>query len=193
MAKNELLNFILASASPRRRELLWQIGIKNFIVQPADIDETIHKNENPRLYVARVAREKALKIFDNNFVLAADTIVVKGRRILDKTDDINIARKNLSLLSGGRHRVYGAICLVCPDGRVIERIVETRIKFSRISDCQLNEYLASNEWQGKAGSYAIQGLGGKFAQWINGSYTNIVGLSLPEAYNCLKSVGLVYY
>ena len=184
--------FVLASASPRRAELLRQIGVHDFTVGAVDIDESVIRGENPRLYAQRIARAKlaAAQLIHNNMpILCADTVVARGNRILGKPADAEQALKYLKILSGGRHRVYGAICLY-HDGRVHERLVETRVKFCRLSDADMHDYLASNEWQGKAGGYAIQGRAGAFVKWINGSYSNIVGLSLPETRGLLQGAQL---
>ncbi len=174
---------ILASASPRRLELLKQVSITPDEVIPAEIDETPRKAEVPNDYVARMAREKfeAVKR-DNAVVLAADTVVACGRRILGKPENEAQAREFLQLLSGRRHRVYTAVCV---NGRV--KTVMTQVKFKRLTPADIDGYIASNEWQGKAGGYAIQGLGAAFVPWINGSYSNVVGLPLTETLALLAS------
>src|SRR3990167_6654513 len=151
-------DLILASASPRRRELLARLGVEPIRVVHTDIDETPLKAEIPRVYAARMAREKALAAADDSaFVLAGDTVVAAGRRILPKAEDEATARKCLELLSGRRHRVLSAIALRAPDGQLRERLSETQVRFKRPSAEELTAYLASGEWRGKAGGYAIQG------------------------------------
>ncbi len=167
---------ILASASPRRLELLAQIGIVPDAVIPAEIDESMLKNEQPPVYVQRMAREKYAAIQqDGARIIAADTIVALGRRVLGKPKDEAQARQFLTLLSGRRHRVYSAVCI---DGRV--KLVMTAVKFKRLTEAEINAYITSGEWQGKAGGYAIQGRAEAFIPWINGSYSNVVGLPLTE-------------
>ncbi len=186
-------NFILASASPRRVELLHQMGVQNFDIIPANIDETPLKCEEPRDYVRRIARAKAEHIAQSQQlpILSADTIVVKGRQILGKPTTPEDAKNMLQKLSGCRHRVYSAVVLWVGDNKYKLRLVETRVKFARLSDKDIENYIASNEWQGKAGGYAIQGLAGAFVEWVNGSYSNIVGLPLRETRNLLLSEQLI--
>ncbi|MBO6841335.1 MAG: septum formation protein Maf, partial [Thalassospira sp.] len=151
---------ILASASPRRLELLAQIGIVPDQVVPADIDETPERDESPRRLALRLAEEKARFVAKTNggaFVLAADTVVACGRRALGKADGVAEARRFLTLLSGRRHRVYGGMCLIAPDGTTRSRVIETQVKFRTLGEDDLNRYLSHDEWQGKAGAYAIQG------------------------------------
>ena len=194
------MRLILGSASPRRRDLLAQIGVVPDAVSPADIDETPRKGELPRVYVERMAREKCAAVADivssphaggpgrGNLVLTADTVVSAGRRILGKPEDAAEAAEFLLLLSGRRHRVTTSVCV--SDGEVTrQRTVETRVKFKRLSDAELSAYLRSGEWQGKAGGYAIQGIGAAFIPEINGSYTNVVGLPLTETANLLAGMG----
>jgi len=184
---------ILASASPRRCDLLQQIGLTPDQICPADIDETPQRDETPAALVVRLAEQKAKAIAVDNpasVVLAADTVVACGRRVLPKAEDEATAKSCLDLLSGRRHRVYGGICVIGPDGQVRLRRVMTSVNFKRLSDNEKRLYLASGEWDGKAGGYAIQGLAGRFVLSINGSYSNVVGLSLPETANLLASVGL---
>lgn len=193
---NNLFPITLASASPRRLQLLQQIGITPADVVHPDIDETPHKAEEPRHYVQRLAQEKLLAgqklVIDTPFILAADTIAAAGRRILNKTQDINLAEKQLRLLSGRRHRVYTAVMLLnTQKQRISSRIVCTIVHFARLTEKQLTTYLQSNEWQGKAGSYAIQGQAASFIQSINGSYSNIVGLPLFEVAQLLRGQGLI--
>ncbi|MEQ8390792.1 MAG: nucleoside triphosphate pyrophosphatase [Thalassospira sp.] len=183
---------ILASASPRRLELLAQIGIVPDQVVPADIDETPKADESPRRLALRLAEEKARAIAKTNggaFVLAADTVVACGSRAIGKASDEKEARKFLSLLSGRRHRVYGGMCLIAPDGTERSRVIETQVKFRSLGAEDLNRYLSHNEWRGKAGAYAIQGYGATFVKAISGSYSNVVGLSLCEADGLLRGLG----
>ena len=181
---------ILASASPRRRELLARLGVEPDAVAPADIDETPRKAELPRVYAARMAREKALAAAaDDAFVLAGDTVVAAGRRILPKAEDEATARNCLALLSGRRHRVLSAIALRAPDGSVRERLSETQLKFKRLSNEEIDAYIASGEWEGKAGGYAIQGMAEALIPWIQGSHSGVVGLPLYEARALLKAAG----
>ena len=181
---------ILGSASPRRRELLARLGVEPDAVAPADIDETPAKAELPRDYAMRMAREKALAIeADGAFVLAGDTVVAAGRRILPKAEDEATARKCLELLSGRRHRVLSAIALRAPDGSMRERLSETQLKFKRLSSQEVDAYLASGEWEGKAGGYAIQGMAEALIPWIQGSHSGVVGLPLYETRALLKAAG----
>ena len=182
------MRLILGSGSPRRRELLAQIGVVPDEIRPADIDETPHKNELPRPYAARLAVEKARAIESGDLILSADTVVAVGRRILGKPADVAEAAEFLMLLSGRRHRVITGVALRLGD-KVWSRQVETVVKFKRLSDVEISAYLRSNEWQGKAGGYAIQGIGGAFIPAINGSYTNVVGLPLTETANMLIGAG----
>ena len=185
---------ILASASPRRRELLARIGVVPDAVAPADIDETPGKTELPRDYAQRMAREKALAAeSDTAHVLAGDTVVAVGRRILPKAEDEATARQCLELLSGRRHRVLSAIALLAPDGTLRERLNETVVVFKRLAPHEIAAYLASGDWHGKAGGYAIQGPAGAFIPWINGSYTGIVGLPLTETAGLLMAAGFPLY
>lgn len=184
--------FVLASASPRRLELLRQIGLEPTEVLPADLDEAPLKGELPRAHAARLAREKAQAIAalrPGAFVLAADTVVAMGRRSLGKAAGEAEARRHLLGLSGRRHRVYGGIAVIAPDGRLAERLVTTVVQFKRLSDAEVAAYLAGGEWQGKAGSYAIQGQAAAFIPSINGSYSNVVGLALAETTALLRGLG----
>ncbi|MEL6600756.1 MAG: nucleoside triphosphate pyrophosphatase [Pseudomonadota bacterium] len=181
---------ILGSASPRRRDLLAQIGVIADAVRPADIDETPDPQELPRPYAERLAREKAQAIPStaDEIVLSADTVVAAGRRILGKPTDEGEAAEFLLLLSGRRHRVITSVALRTSDG-LRQRTVETAVKLKRLSGNELSAYLRSGEWRGKAGGYAIQGIGSAFVPWISGSYTNVVGLPLTETANLLKGAG----
>jgi septum formation protein len=174
---------VLASASPRRLDLLRQVGLAPDLVDPADIDETPRRQELPAPHALRLAREKAEAVARRHpgaFVLGADTVVACGRRILPKTDDEAMARSCLALLSGRRHRVHGGIALVDPSGRVTQRRVETIVAFKRLTEAELAAYLAAGEWHGKAGGYAIQGQAALFVRFLAGSYSNVVGLPLFE-------------
>lgn len=187
--KNKL---ILASASPRRLDLLKQIGIVPNSVIPADIDETPGKIELPRDYALRVATAKAHCVATAHpgaFILSADTVVAAGRRILPKAEDETQARACLKILSGRRHDVLNGICVIAPNGRVHTRITETTVKFSRLHPDDIDAYIASGEWQGKAGGYAIQGLAAGFIPFIGGSYSTVVGLSLYDTLHLLKGAG----
>jgi len=181
---------ILASASPRRRELIARLGVTPAAVNPADIDETPRKGELPRDYAKRMAREKAEAAASNDgHVLAGDTVVAAGRRILPKAEDEATARKCLELLSGRRHRVLSAIALRAPDGTIRERLSETVVMFKRLSAQEIDAYLASGEWEGKAGGYAIQGIAEGLISRIQGSHSGVVGLPLYETRALLKSAG----
>ncbi len=199
--------FVLASASARRRELLAQIGITPELVDPADIDETPRTGETPRAHAERLAGEKADTVAARHpqaLVLAADTVVACGRRILPKAETEEAARQCLRLLSGRRHRVLSALRLVLPGGEVRARTVrartvrartvrtrtvETVVRFKRLEAGEIETYIKGGEWRGKAGGYAIQGSAAIFAASINGSYSNVVGLPLFETYALLNSAG----
>jgi septum formation protein len=183
---------VLASASPRRLELLRQIGVEPDIVEPANIDETAHPGELPIAYARRVAAEKLAAVmarYPDDYVLAADTVVACGRRLLPKAEDPETARACLRLLSGRRHRVHGAVCLRSPKGRRSDRLVTTLVIFKRLSKQEIEAYIASEEWRGKAGGYAIQGRAAAFVPRINGSYANVVGLPLYETAALLHGLG----
>ncbi|MBA3449037.1 MAG: Maf-like protein [Pseudaminobacter sp.] len=189
---------VLASGSPRRIELLQQAGIEPDRLFPADVDETPLRAEHPRSLAKRLSKEKAEKACEalkadpesaGGFVLAADTVVAVGRRILPKAELVDEASNCLRLLSGRSHRVYTGICLVTPAGKLRQRLVETRLRFKRLSREELESYLASGEWRGKAGGYAIQGLAGTFVVKLVGSYTNVVGLPLHETVSLLTAEG----
>lgn len=183
------LSLILASASPRRRELIARLGIEPAAIQPAEIDETPHKGELPRDYAVRMAREKALAVAAEGHVLAGDTVVAAGRRILPKAEDEATARQCLALLSGRRHRVLSAIALRTPDGTLREKLNETTVRFKRLSAEEIDAYIASGEWHGKAGGYAIQGAAEGLIAWIEGSHSGVVGLPLYETRALLKAAG----
>ncbi|HEY4164207.1 MAG TPA: Maf family protein [Dongiaceae bacterium] len=183
---------VLASASPRRLDLLRQIEVTPVEVDPADIDEQPRGGELPPEYARRVATDKLAAVAGKHpgrYVLAADTVVACGRRILPKAEDEAAARKCLDLLSGRRHRVLGAIVIVAPDGRRAERLVTTGVTMKRLSISEIDGYLRSGEWRGKAGGYAIQGRAAAFVRAISGSYSNVVGLSLYDVSAMLAGLG----
>ncbi|HRY05997.1 MAG TPA: Maf family nucleotide pyrophosphatase [Hyphomicrobiaceae bacterium] len=193
---------VLASGSPRRLMLLSQVGITPDAVRPSSVDETPRKTEMPRALVARLARAKAEAARDqiandhdiaHAHVLAADTIVAVGRRVLMKPQYIEEAAGALKLLSGRAHRVLTGVCLIAPDDRVRTKIVETRVRFKHLSRDEIEAYIASREWRGKAGGYGIQGLAGAFVQNINGSYTNVVGLPLTEVTQMIVAEGFAVH
>ncbi|SNS20392.1 Maf family protein [Antarctobacter heliothermus] len=185
---------ILGSGSPRRRELLAQLGVTADDIRPPDIDEDPKKGELPRPYCVRLAREKAQAIPSDadEIVLSADTTVALGRRILGKPEDEKEAAQFLTQLSGRRHRVVTAVAVRRGD-RIWERDVVTQVKMKMLSNEELNAYLASGDWRGKAGGYAIQGPAGAFIPWINGSFTAVVGLPLTETANLLQAAGYPLY
>lgn len=189
---------VLASGSPRRLALLQQIGIEPDALLPADVDETPLRREKPRELARRLARDKAeaarrvaegREELKGGYVLAADTVVAVGRRILPKAEIVEEAAACLRLLSGRPHRVYTGVCLIAPNGAVRERMVETRLRFKRLGQDELERYLASGEWRGKAGGYAIQGLAGSFVTKLQGSYPGVVGLPLYETAALLEGEG----
>jgi septum formation protein len=184
------LRFILGSGSPRRKELLAQLGIVPDAILPPDIDEDPKKAELPRPYCARLAREKAqaIPVGPDDLVLCADTTVALGRRILGKPRDAGEAAEFLTLLGGRRHQVITAVAVRRGD-RIWTRESVSAVKMKRLSDIELNAYLAGGEWQGKAGAYAIQGAAGAFIPWISGSFTGIVGLPLAETTAVLQAAG----
>jgi septum formation protein len=187
-----MARLVLASASPRRRQLLEQVSLSPDLTAPADVDENPRKGELPRPHAGRLADEKAAAVaplHPADFVLAADTVVAVGRRILPKTETESEARRCLELLSGRRHRVFTGVTLVGPDGKARRRTVETAVIFKRLGETELAAYLASGEWHGKAGGYAIQGLAAAFIRAINGSYTNVVGLPVFEVVSMLAGAG----
>jgi septum formation protein len=189
---------VLASGSPRRLQLLQQVGIEPDALMPADVDETPLKNELPRSLAARLSAEKAkiaLKIVDTradlsgSYLLSADTVVAVGRRILPKPEISEEAADCLRLLSGRQHRVYTGLTMISPRTGERRRLVETRVRFKRLSSAEIDSYLASGEWRGKAGGYAIQGLAGSFVVRLVGSYSSVVGLPLYEAMALIAGEG----
>src|SRR5467141_905493 len=190
--------FVLASGSPRRVQLINQAGIEPDSLRPTDIDETPQRGELPRACANRLARAKAeaalalVRVDEElrgSFIVAADTVVAVGRRIMPKAEMLDEAAACLRLLSGRNHRVYGAVCLVTPKESFRQRLVETRVRFKRLSKEELEAYLASGEWRGKAGGYAAQGIAGSFMVKIVGSYSNVVGLPLYETTTLLSGEG----
>uniref|UniRef100_UPI000782CD00 Maf family nucleotide pyrophosphatase n=1 Tax=Aureimonas sp. AU12 TaxID=1638161 RepID=UPI000782CD00 len=178
---------VLASASPRRLELLQQVGIEPERLAPTDVDETPERSETPRALAKRLAKRKALAAYEGlrargeiagRYTLAADTVVAVGREVMPKAELEDDALANLRILSGRTHRVYTGVCVVTPAGKLRERLVETRVRFKRLSREDIERYLQSGEWRGKAGGYAIQGLAGGFVVRLVGSYSNVVGLPL---------------
>ena len=189
---------VLASGSPRRLALLNQAGIEPDSLLPCELDEIPHKGELPRALATRLARAKATAALEavrideqlrGAFIVAGDTVVAVGRRILPKAEMLDEAAQCLRLLSGRNHRVYSSVCLVTPKEAYRQRLVETRVRFKRLSKEDLEAYLASGEWRGKAGGYAIQGIAGSFVVKLVGSYTNVVGLPLYESISLLGGEG----
>ena len=190
MATTPLL--VLASASPRRLDLLRQIGIEPDRIDPADIDEVPLPDELPPALVMRLAEKKARTVMarhPGSYILAADTVVACGRRILPKPFDLTTARSCLKLLSGRRHRVLSGIALVSPDERLTLRRVDSQVAFKRLSEAEIAAYLCSGEWHGKAGGYAIQGRAAALIRWVSGSYSSVVGLPLFETAQLLTGCG----
>ena len=186
------MRLILASASPRRLELLARIGVTPDAIVPADIDESVPPSELPGDHALRLAIEKATAVAalePDALVLAADTVVAVGRRILPKVEDEATLRKCMALLSGRRHRVMTGIALALPGGELRSRIVETMIAMKRLSPDEIDFYAAHGEWRGKAGGYALQGYGEVYVRHLAGSYSNVVGLPLAETRHMLKSGG----
>jgi septum formation protein len=183
---------VLASASPRRLDLLAQVGVAPDRVDPADIDETPLRDETPRRHALRLAVEKARAVAPRSpgaIVLAADTVVAVGRRILPKAETPEQAAHCLRLLSGRNHKVLTGVAAIAPDGREAARLVETRVQFKHLSAQEQADYLAGGEWRGKAGGYGVQGVAGGFIIDLHGSYTSVVGLPLYETLNLLTGLG----
>ena len=185
-------HFILASSSKRRLELLSQIGVKPDLILSPNIDEKIFSKELPHIYVKRMSLEKN-RVFQPKYpesiILTADTVVSIGRRILPKTMDINKAEECLKLISGRRHKVFTSFTLHTPNSSLKTKTIKSIIKFKRLHPDEISYYLASKEWEGKAGGYAIQGIAASFINFISGSYSNVVGLPLAELYKLLISIG----
>lgn len=193
MTSSSRPRFVLASASPRRLELLAQIGISPDLVDPAELDETPAYRELPAQHATRLADEKAQAVASRHpgsVVLAADTVVACGRRILPKAEDEATARKCLAMLSGRRHRVIGGVTVIDPAGRPRRRLVTSSVKFKRLEGAEVEAYITGGEWHGKAGGYAIQGHAAALIPWIEGSYSNVVGLPLYETAQLLRAAGL---
>ncbi|KQQ79858.1 Maf-like protein [Aureimonas sp. Leaf324] len=191
---------VLASGSPRRLELLQQVGIEPARLLATAIDETPERSEHPRSLAKRLSKAKALKAYEaiaargetkDTFVLGADTVVSLGRQVIPKAEIADDAVTNLRILSGRSHRVFTGVCVVTPGGKARQRLVETRIRFKRLSRDDIERYVESGEWQGKAGGYAIQGLAGAFVVRLVGSYSNVVGLPLYETLSLLTGEGFV--
>ena len=183
---------VLASASPRRLDLLRQIGLTPDHIDPAHVDESPGPKELPAKHAARLALAKARAVasrHQGSYVLAADTVVACGRRILPKAETVADARACLRLLSGRRHRVLTGVAVIAPDGGEVVRIATSVVRFKRLSDDDIRAYLASGEWHGKAGGYAIQGRAAAFAAWLGGSHSNVVGLPLYETAALLAGLG----
>ncbi len=192
MAKDISPTLVLASQSPRRLSLLSQIGVMPDAVKPADINEDPIGGELPRDHALRLAQEKAAKVANNSpdvIVLAADTVVGVGRRILPKAENLDQAKYCLDLLSGRGHRVFTGVAVIKADGDMLSRVVETRLTMKRLSQPELTFYLDSGEWEGKAGGYGIQGMAESYISKIVGSYSNVVGLPLFETRNLLQGAG----
>ncbi|PVM79476.1 Maf family nucleotide pyrophosphatase [Caulobacter radicis] len=185
-------SLVLASASPRRLDLLAQVGVTPDRVDPADIDESPLRDEAPRRHALRLAQEKARAVAarsPGDFVLAADTVVAVGRRILPKAETESDVRYCLKLLTGRAHKVLTGVALIGPDGTISSRVIETRVVFKRLSDAELESYVASGEWRGKAGGYGVQGVAGGFIVDLQGSYPSVVGLPLYETLCMLDGKG----
>ena len=189
---------ILASGSPRRLDLLNQAGITPARLMPMDIDETPKKSEHPRSLARRLSTEKAEAALNairndpawrHSYILSADTVVAVGRRILEKTEYTQEASSALHLLSGRGHWVHTGICLITPGGQFRQKVVQTKVRFKRLSTREIENYIASGQWRGKAGAYAIQGIAGSFVQKLVGSYSNVVGLPLFEVTGLLAGEG----
>ena len=185
-------HFVLGSGSKRRLELLSQIGVKPDLVLSPNINEKVLSKELPHIYVERMSLEKN-KVFQQQYsqsiILTADTVVAIGRRILPKTMDENTAEQCLKLISGRRHKVFTSFTLNTPHNSLKTKTIQSIIKFKRLHADEISYYIASKEWEGKAGGYAIQGIASSFINFISGSYSNVVGLPLAELYRALISVG----
>lgn len=185
-------SLVLASASPRRLDLLAQVGVTPDRVDPADIDESPLRDETPRRHALRLAQEKARAVAaraSGDFVLAADTVVAVGRRILPKAETEADVLYCLKLLSGRNHKVLTGVALIAPDGRMGSRLVETKVGFKRLTDAERDAYVEGGQWKGKAGGYGVQGMAGGFITELQGSYPSVVGLPLYETLNLLEGLG----
>ena len=183
---------VLASRSPRRLELLNQVGIIPHSVDPADIDETAKKNESPLKLAPRLAKQKLNKVAltsSGHWIIAGDTVVACGRRVVPKPADEGSARQNLELLSGRKHQVIGAVAVATPAKDIHLRVISTTVSFKRLHSSEIDSYIAGGEWEDKAGGYAIQGTAARFIRSINGSYSNVVGLPLFETCGLLEGLG----
>jgi septum formation protein len=182
---------VLASASPRRRDLLAQIGVQPDLVCAADLDETPQKGELPAAYARRIAKAKAQAVGagHDGLILAGDTVVACGRRILPKAETADSASACLRLLSGRSHRVYGGIALITADQKLLVRVVCSKVRFRRLNAADIDACIAAGDWQGKAGGYAIQGFAARYIRYIDGSYSNIVGFSLYDVAALLDTAG----
>jgi len=198
----EHVKLVLASGSPRRLALLEQVGLTPDLLNPTLVDELPRKNEAPRSLAKRLARTKAeaamhsrqvAELGPSRFIIAADTVVAVGRRIVPKPDSIDEAAAALHLLSGRSHRVFTGVCIATPRNALRDRVVETKVRFKRLSREDVESYLTSGEWRGKAGGYAIQGRADAFVRAINGSYSNVVGLPLYETVSMLQGTGFPVY
>jgi len=190
--RRDKAGLILASASPRRLDLLRQVGLEPDAVVPAEVDEAPAPGELPAPHAERLALAKAAAVAAGHagaFVLGADTVVAAGRRILPKAETEDDARRCLALLSGRRHRVFGGVCVIAPDGRTARRVVQTAVGFARLTPAETDAYIAAGEWHGKAGGYAIQGRAALFVRFLSGSYSNVVGLPLFETARLLRGLG----
>ena len=190
MSVRPIPSLVLASASPRRLDLLRQVGIEPATIDPAHIDETPAPRELPRAYALRMAKAKLAAVAQRHpeaIVLAADSVVVCGRRILPKAETEDEARACLALLSGRRHRVLGGVAVGAAHGSVRARLVETVVRFKRLEPAEIDDYVRSEEWRGKAGGYAIQGRAACFVSFLSGSYSNVVGLPLYETVGLLRA------
>ena len=191
---NAPVPLVLASASPRRRELIARLGVEPVAIDPADIDETNHKGELPLVYVRRIAAAKAALVADRHpgkAILSADTVVAAGRRLLHKTEDAQEARAFLKLLSGRRHRCHTAITLIDAEGKARHRVSTSIVAFKPLSDREIDAYLALGEWEGKAGAYAIQGYAESWVRMLSGSFSGVMGLPLFETRALLQAAGVL--
>jgi septum formation protein len=189
MRKNPIL--ILASSSPRRRDLLARLGVEPGRIASPDIDETPHKGELPRVYAMRMAMEKAQAVprGDGEIILAGDTTVAVGRRILQQADNAELQRGFLKLLSGRRHHVLSAVCVIDADGKIRSRMSDSIVRFKQLGVAEIEDYVATKEGLGKAGGYAIQGRAEALISWMSGSHSGVIGLPLYETRALLKAAG----